>query len=267
MLERLRTFPPNTPISGAVSQALEANREDPGDLPHRLSLLFLLPAEVTQEIEATHEVVSREMLLGWRNPVNKALGSILFSSATINQVYQHYGDGDLMALRVCADILHRHRREQSLAEDQLDRISGMINDLLDTLRADGDLDPALREVLLAHAQAMIRAVYDLPLRGTRGLQEAAAQTCGILILRPDLTVRHDSSPKTWQKVVALLSALAAIFGFGTAIIQAIETASPSASHQDVVVVENTPVRALPSGHQESEHPRVTVSPSGQASSG
>jgi hypothetical protein len=247
VLEKLKELQPNTPARDAMIQVISPHTSDSAVLARRVGLLISLPDQTMAQVEAIEEIVSRELLLRWHAPVSKAFHELLFFGGGIGQITNNYGDGDLAALQICADLLHRNRREIILSNEQLRNIEDLVRELYETLQLDSHIDPGLHSILLRHVRAMQQAIEDIPLLGTSGLELVAAQTYGDLTLRRDQVVKGEKSTATWQKLTAVLGAITAALSFGITAIQAIEAPStPPPAQNTTVVIEAPVIPPLPS---------------------
>lgn len=255
VLQALNTVPPNTASHNALAQALMADTGDHADFARRISVLLSLPDQVVTEINQVDEILSRDILLRWYEPVSNALKSSLFFTGPVGQITQRYNEGDLVALHMCSDVLHRHRREALLSDAELDRITKLIDDLRETLLRGEHINSELRDVLLFHVHAMQQAIHDMPLRGTVGLQHAAAQTWGMMAFRPDLVAKQEKNADVWQKLTAVLGAVAAALSFGTATLQALE-APPAPPPVNMIVIGGQANPIV----QGAQHPATALEP-------
>jgi hypothetical protein len=222
ILEQLKEYDGDAPIRDVLMDVLQADPEDPSDLARRIALLLALPNETRDAIHELVEIIDRNILLAWYEPVSRGLSNLTFMAVKIGQVTEHFGDKEFVLLRVCSDLLRRNNPEIFLPNEQITEIRDLLNQLRGALLTDKGMDAELRNFLLEHAQEMSRALdYDF-LCGSAGIRRAYAGTVGSLILAPKLIVRHETSPKTWEKVTAILNAIGAALMFGTAGLQAIE---------------------------------------------
>lgn len=228
------------PFSSAVARAV--------------SEVLNLAGEAEAEVRALNDEHNKELLLRWQPKVMDALNAMVFQRTspvlTLGAVAGCYGREDHIALEFCSDALRRFRRELAIERDALDRIRGQIADLLVVLESDTALDGELRGLLLRNVRVMLRACDSYDRCGTAGIRDAVNQTIGALVTRPDLVVRRESSPATWQKTATVIALLSSLVGLATNVMMAIEKASPGPSIEIVTL----PVRELPPGVGSADPP-------------
>jgi hypothetical protein len=154
--------------------------------------------------------------------------------AALSGFTTQFNDNDHLSLALCSDLLHRHRPEPTISPEKIAEIFSLLDELESTIENDHGLERELRFLLLGHVWAMRRAVQAVPVFGSAGLRATLAQTIGDLGLNPDLVVRKDTSPKTWEKAVAVLNVVAAALSLGASSFTALE-ASPTPAPPAVVV--------------------------------
>jgi hypothetical protein len=206
-----------------------------------------LAVEAEAEVRALSDEHNKELLLRWQPRVMDALNTMFFQRTspvlTLGAVANCYGREDLFALEVCSDALHRFRRELVIERDALARIREQIAELLAVLESDTALDGELRGLLLRNVRAMLWACDSYDRCGTAGLRDAVNQTIGALATRPDLLVRKESSPGTWQMAITVITLLTSLVGLATNVVTAIEKAGSAPEIEFIM----PPVRELPPG--------------------
>lgn len=240
ILRRIKGFPrPNAGLREALPEILCVDPPLPPDVARAVGELLQLPSQAQREVEDLTGPGSKERLLRWLPNVTEATNVILFQMtsppAPIGQVADKYNDGDMMSLEFCSEALHLDRPDLEISEDALKTLRMQISELLDLLEADNTLDPELRTLLLRNAREMCWAIQSYDRTGAAGLRAAFYQTTGAIVNNLNLTVRHDCSPRTWDKVIALLNAVAAVINIGVPIVTAIEAATSSPTPVEIVI--------------------------------
>lgn len=224
------------------------------DVARAVSEVFDLAIEAQDEVEGLGDEQPKELLLRWQPKVMDALNAMFFQRSTpvltLGAVAGCYGEDDLVALEFCSATLHRIRRELVIERDALARVREQIADLLAALESDTALDGELRGLLLRNVRAMLRACDSYERCGTAGIRDAVNQTIGALVTRPDLVVRKESSPGTWQKAATVITLLSSLVGLATNVMTAIEKSGPAPAIEIIV----PQVRELPPGASSADPP-------------
>jgi hypothetical protein len=258
-------------VSAALKEMSEAitgrtNASD-SDTAHYVLELSKLPVGAREEVYALRHLLTEAIIdhmLRWYPNVILALSVLVSPSSKFNTFITRIKPDVLTALEECSELLHIHRPQPTLEEDKLARLRELINDLLDALENDAAIDADLRTLLLRQVRAMEMALLNARIMGAPVVEEALAETIGSLYLNWKLIARWDTSPGTWQKVTAVLSAIAAALSLGTAAIQALEPQPPTSrpAIETVIVVEPSGAAHVsqvssedaPPGHAPNDQP-------------
>jgi hypothetical protein len=245
---------PNVGVMYGMAEVLDINPPFLSDVARAVLDVFNLAIEAQGEVERLNDEQPKELLLRWQPKVMDALNAMFFQRSspalTLGVVAGSYGEDDLVALEFCSATLHRLRRELVIERDSLARIREQIADLLVVLESDAALDGELRSLLLRHVRAMLRACDSYDRCGTVGIRDAVNQMVGALVTNPDLVVRKESSPGTWQKTATVIALLTSLVGLGTNVMTAIEKASSAPAIARMV----PQVRELPPGTGSADPP-------------
>jgi hypothetical protein len=218
------------------------------DVARGIAEVFSLAAETESEIRSLGDDQPKELLLRWQPKVMATLNAMFFQRSNpplmLDAVTASYGEDDLLSLAFCSVALHSARRDLEIERDALARVREQIVGLLDALEVDADLNRGLRSLLLRNVRAMLRACDSYDRCGTAGIRDAVNQTVGALINNPDLVARAESSPKSWQKTMAVIALVTSMVNLGTAAVTVIEKAGTGQPAQIVMV---PPGRELPPG--------------------
>jgi hypothetical protein len=254
ILVRMKQSHGNVPVMHGMAEVLGIVPAFLPDVSLAVSQVFSLAVETQSEIQSLSEDHPKELLLRWQPRVMEALNAIFFQNITppptLSAIAGRYGDDDLLALAFCSAALHQVRRELVIEQTALALIREQIADLLAVLESDADLDGELRVLLLRNVRAMLWACDRYDLCGTAGIRDAVNQTVGALVNNPALVARRESSPNIWQKVTTVIAAVTATVGLATAVVTAVEKASP-ATYPEIVIVQD---RELPPGTGSANPP-------------
>ena len=226
-----------------LSEALTGKKSaNDRELANYVLELSRLPVEAREEIYALRPLLTEAIIdhmMRWYPNVILALSVLVSPSSKFNTFVTRIKPDVLTALEECSELLHIHRSQPTLKESDLARLRGQVNELLKMLEADTVIDPELRNLLLRHTRAMEIALINARLMGTPVVEAALAETIGTLYLNWQIIAKWDTSPNTWQKVTAVLSAIAAALSLGTAAIQALEPQPPASrpAIENVIIVE------------------------------
>ena len=222
----MKAFRSNVHVRDAMAQILEVNPPLLHDLVRAMAEVLELPAEAERQVAALPGPQSKERLMQWRPKVDEALNCLVFQRSSpppdIGQVARIYGDGELTALGFCSETLHHARTELAFDREALDDVRQRISELLDVLATDYELDGELRQLLVQNLQEMLRACDSYDRRGSAAMRDAYNITIGTLVNNVHIACRHETSPATWTKVVAVLGVVAALLGSSADLVQAIE---------------------------------------------
>jgi hypothetical protein len=212
-----------------------------GDISGLVRDLNELSIAANEELYRLGDVIPNSMiadLLRWYPSVVNAMAGLSSRSANFEKTVGHIRSDTFTALRDCHNLLHIHRPEPHISGEVLDELKSLVNELLNVLSGDTDLDAKLRDLLLAQARKMDRAIRTAQTRGTAELRETLAETLGSLYLNAEIITPRNSNSATWQKVTAILGAIAAALSLSTAAIQALEGRRPTPAIKNVVIVKS-----------------------------
>jgi hypothetical protein len=202
-------------VPTAWAAALDISNVNDPELLRRLAYVFRLPDEIQAELALVDEQEYDDLAVRWLATIPGQLGPSLFSGRQSNQLSSEIDDASLASLEHCNWILHRYRPQRVFSNPDLDRIRGLISELLDEIRNDGGLEQDLRNFLTYHALAMLNALRDLRIRGPVALEDAFDQARGAVYRRMDLTVHMDSHSGVWTKFQNVIVAVAAVLQIAT----------------------------------------------------
>jgi hypothetical protein len=239
------------------------------DVARALSDLIQLPQLTQFHVRALKTSQSKDRLLRWVPNVEQAIACLLFhpgTSVTVGQLAAKYSEGDMAWLEACSEALHLAATDKDIPASALTEIRDKIHDLARTLKQDRDLDPGLRDLLLIHISDMFMACNSYPLTGPQGIRDAYNRTVGAMLnVWPDVVEKHKTSPGTWAKAAALMTAVAALIGSSAQVAAAI--ASPHSAQPAIQQVINVPAQLAapavenpPATTRPSAHPLSTVTP-------
>ena len=204
------------PISHAWAAVLGIPDVNSPDLLRRLAHVFRLPAEIEAEIQQVdNREYDSDLALRWQVNIPGQLGPVLFTGNQSGQIATRFDDASLYSLEYCNVTLHRHCPQRVFSDSQLDGIRELISELGAEVDRTPGLDPSLRDFMLSHAVAMLRALEDLAVRGPVALEEAFDQAVGAAYRRKDLTVKKESDSGVWTKFQNLIIAVSAVLQIAT----------------------------------------------------
>jgi len=159
---------------------LEPDPETPAVLLRSISQVLVLAATAEADIRALGDVAEddADLLLGWVPGVGAGLGQAHLLEQTPNAVSQQVGLTHLQSLAFAARELHRWDPRPPLPESKRDEAARLLADLLETLHAADDLDPAARAMLIRHAAELQYALNLAWVVGTEGVEDALAGAVG-----------------------------------------------------------------------------------------
>jgi len=217
LVTAFRRHASNQTIPQAWAAALGMSDIGSPVLLSRLAYVFRLPEEIEHEIAMVDvQEYDNDLALRWRMMISGRLGPALFSGGQAGQIATAMDDASLNSLEYCSYVLHRHRPQRVFSDSELDRIRGLTQELGEAVDADSDMDQSLRDFMLSHVNAMIRALSEVDLRGPVALEDALDRAVGAVRRRVDLVVRMESNPTAWSKFQNLIVGVAAVLQIATA---------------------------------------------------
>lgn len=272
--------------AGRLHQLLSAFRNADGDgqqfarllrvaydddaLMRSFAQVFALPDDIRSQIgKVDEDNYDPDLAMRWSTDLGKVFGATIFfgeknpNSPTFSEF--------LASLEYCSFVLHKFLPSRMPSESELEKLKGLISDLLNQLQSDSSIDSDLREFMLDHATAMEYALNDLTARGIVPLEEAFDRAVGALNRRMDITVRAEANPGVWKRFGDLLVAVAAVLQISTSafvlpgqVRQAIEGPQPTQVEvvaQKPQAAPGTPGSVRPNNTSEQSSKR---SPKGKA---
>jgi hypothetical protein len=157
----------------------------------------------------------RDVILRWHDAVVPVLGSALITTdmSTSADVAERIDGESLLSLQACSDLLHRHRPEQPIQEAEIWAVRKAIAELLDAVDADPGAGPEFRQFLQAHAQAMARALDDVPIRGRAALAGAFDLAVGAVVHEEHRFKTSGDTRRTgWKKFLKMIGVVSLVLG-------------------------------------------------------
>ena len=229
------------------------------ELLRRLAYVFRLPDEIQHEIAMVDaEEFDLDLAMRWRLHIPDRLGPALLAVGQANQVSSAITEATLSSLEYCSYVLHRHRPQRVFTTAELDRIKGLISELVAEVKNDSGVGASLRDFLLSHALAMSQALDDVGLRGPSALEDAFDQAVAAPYRRIDLTVRMEEHRGAWAKYQNLIVGVAAVLQIANLafivpgqVRQELEGPPPARAPvvRVIQVTPNEPEAVVPNGHQ------------------
>lgn len=249
--------PPNVPLHEAWRRVLGLGPESgPLVLLWQLGEVVRLPDQICSEVLRIDEAyVNRDLILRWEPAVMAVMRHSAVFSTHLSDALGSYDHVDLLALEMCADALHRWRREQVIGEEELRQLKDSL-EVLEQEITSAEIPAELRGFLLAHIAEMARALSDYQLRGIVGIRDAFDRLVGAFVRRPDLIPDPESHGgwaekfKDFMSQVAII--LAVVSGLAQLPGQVRDMLDPGQSPPPVTVV--LPAPSSPDGHQEPPIP-------------
>ncbi len=133
-----------------------------------LAEVLTLPAEIRKRVESDSSI-GHEVYLKWLPSVEAAL-SILHLDQQWAQCIDKFDASVIYGIEVVDELLSRTQAEQTLDTDQLKQIHDEVSSLLKEVYAAADLDPAIRNFIIHHLEAVERAILNYRLRGAAPLR-------------------------------------------------------------------------------------------------
>lgn len=151
--------------------------------------------------------VNADRLLRWRPRVGSAMTELSNAGGMSQSVFSQYNDTDLADLEHCADTLHYHSPEPTIAPDSLTEILGLIREAIDAISADTGLPAEARLWLIARLREVERALLHFRVVGYDGVTEAMERLCGGLVVHPSTRTDESRSwiSKIWHKIEVSLT--------------------------------------------------------------
>ncbi|MFI1029836.1 hypothetical protein [Streptomyces sp. NPDC020951] len=137
-----------------------------------------LPAQVRGAVQVLPVDDDRkEHLLDHLAEVEHGMGQVL-NRQTLWTVFTSFAPGGVVpqsaaisSLSHCSYELHRHAPEATVSDEDLARITDMINDLLMAV-ARAELPDAVKQAMLNHLMTLLRAAHNVRFAGTQPLDDA-----------------------------------------------------------------------------------------------
>jgi len=249
LITTLRKNSSTQPTWQAWAGTLQVPSDDLAELMRQLAIVYALPGAIESELGQVEESeFDRDYAMRWQGEILGLLGPRLFTPDQSQQVIPSMVSNETLgSLESCSYLLHKHRPQRPVPDDEMERIAQMIRDLEEAVRADAGMAAELRAFLLFHCRQMSRALRDYTLRGPSALEDALDQAIGAAYRRTDLTSRAKENPGAWKRYKQLLVTVGAVLQIATAAVQlpgqvqqALEGPQPPAPPAVVKVVVESP---------------------------
>jgi hypothetical protein len=166
VVEGLRGGNPNAPTQNVLAAALQVSETDTTRFYSKLAQLELLASVVESLIRAA-EPDDSDLLLVWVNAM-KAILSGRNLEAPWNQHAQRLGPEVMLSLNYCDRTLGRAAPEPTIPEEQRNDLYRDVLEFLNESR-ESDLQEPLRSYVIDNLEAIIAALQDYALLGTKPL--------------------------------------------------------------------------------------------------
>jgi hypothetical protein len=166
VVEGLRGENPNAPTQNVLAAALQVSETDTTRFYSKLAQLELLASVVESLIRAA-EPDDSDLLLVWVNAM-KAILSGRNLEAPWNQHAQRLGPEVMLSLNYCDRTLGRAAPEPTIPEEQRNDLYRDVLEFLNESR-ESDLQEPLRSYVIDNLEAIIAALQDYALLGTKPL--------------------------------------------------------------------------------------------------
>ncbi len=171
-----------------LGEDLDLHGNDPRlwELFRRVGELEQMSVQIRAELDHIDDAyVNRDLVLRWEPVVREALTFSTTTSGMAFDVARSLDDAVMLSLEMCADVLHRWRREPVISEPDLQRLQEELQALGQEVLA-AEIPAELRGFLLAHIAEMTSALSDYELRGIVAIRDAFDRMVGAFVRRPDL---------------------------------------------------------------------------------
>lgn len=165
----------------AWATLLNVEEQDTPNLLRRVGHVLEMPALI---VKAVREVpsIDHDLHLEWMPKVEASLQNFSVNAKWQNFI-QHYDDKTTYGIRICSDVLSRHRSESVLSDDDLQEIESLLGEVESNLES-ADLDASLRLLLRYHVAQMRVALVDYQLKGVVEIRRAFEASIGAVVLQP-----------------------------------------------------------------------------------
>ncbi len=219
LLSQIKGKPPNQTVPQAWGEVLGVHLDDWAELLRLYALVASMPLEIISELdEIDSSLYPAELARRWYEPIRSAF-VLDFSRQLKIQTFSATFDGESLAyLELCDDLLHRYRHGTQPTDDDLERIRAKIAELEANVAAGPAIDVDLRDFLLKHTRDMARAVREVPIRGSAGIQEAYERgLADVYLLRNEMAER--AGPTRREMLIQMFAAAGAALQFGAGILE------------------------------------------------
>ncbi|HCH1966146.1 TPA: hypothetical protein NKR26_002434 [Vibrio parahaemolyticus] len=170
--------PGKQPARVVWAKVLNADAKSDSDITRKIIALFQLSEEV-QNIIRVIEDVNTDLYLSSFPQVEKAFFPLNLG-ASWSTYQQHLDKGVMTSLQFCAELLSTKYVEEKISDEDLEQITGMINELFQVI-ADSSLDSALRMTLLEEVERLRTALVMYQIKGAKGLKQSLQATIGMVV--------------------------------------------------------------------------------------
>ena len=178
VLEKALAQNADQPCRVVFAKALGIESMDAIEVLYGVSELIELVRQTDRDLKDLIEV-DPELFLEPLQSIGRALGNFSLGG-NFRSVREGIGPETMTALRFCADMLYRYRKEEIIEKADLDAIVSEIEDLRDQV-GESDIDAGLREVIIARLEDVRRAIKAYELLGAEGIRDAVDTAVGATV--------------------------------------------------------------------------------------
>jgi hypothetical protein len=205
LLRAIKDADENQQTYSMLRSILGTEMQPDNALFHELAALINLAGE-------THNAISRQsdanpgLLLRWQSNFNQLLksGYLGRGNEPISLVQKYVTDADLLALEMCADLLHRREPEVVIPEERLPDLVKLVRELIDAVSEADELPASIRLHLLSRLQDVEYALIHIRTTGFAGVEAAIDKLAGTIIREPEAR-KAEEKLSLWRRIWAAIT--------------------------------------------------------------
>lgn len=183
---------------------------DPADRPgyyRSVAEILSMPVEIRAAVDALEETVPpKAVLLRPLDTLEGVLPTLAVGRTGSKTISDRIPSSVISELEVCSYVLNSHAPKATVAQNALDEIRSLANDIIDTLAADRNLSTEFREAIRKHTQRISQAVDAYKLYGSDAVLDALDGLTGVIVRNYAETQQKRANP-VFDKVRKLAGAI------------------------------------------------------------